>query len=155
ILLGFLGLLYRKFFRNGAANSPAFTPRSTSAVENSGNTTFTANPTINVYTASDLADSDLAESASPASRAQDKPTVPDPDPFIERLDIRFATIHRTPGRRYKWIENEGGAAAIIIEFRNRHAQTGHKAATAQNVVARLIFTPKNAKSVINNAACWL
>jgi hypothetical protein len=76
-------------------------------------------------------------------------------PELERLDIRSATIIRTNERRDKWVENATGYSALIIEFRNKHAERGKEGAIAKSVVARLVFTPRNAKRIINNAACWL
>lgn len=54
-----------------------------------------------------------------------------------------------------WVENITGCSSLIIEFRNRHGEVGKEAGIAKHVVARLIFTPPNAKRVVNNAACWL
>jgi hypothetical protein len=122
---------------------------SSAVVEHSGNSTATGgNVTQHFYSGAST-----AKSSSPPKEEEARETGNIPE--LERLDIRSATIIRTNERRDKWVENATGYSALIIEFRNKHAERGKEGAIAKSVVARLVFTPRNAKRIINNAACWL
>jgi hypothetical protein len=80
----------------------------------------------------------------------------EPRAHIELLEIRSAVIGRTGGIRYKWTEVQaGGYPAMIVVFRNHHAEVGDEAADARELVARMIYTPAHSKRVEINAGCWL
>lgn len=77
-------------------------------------------------------------------------------PRIELLEIRSVYLVVTRDKRYKFVENQQpGMSAIIAVFRNRHAGVGQQTASIDDVVARLIYTPKSARRLEINAGCWI
>lgn len=147
IIVGLVIFYGERIFSFGESQLPTEVSPTQASIADSGNSTASAtggNVTQHFYGV-----------PPPASSAIQAMAQSELLPCIERLDIRSATITRTNEFSSKWIENPLGYLAHIVEFRNRQADIGKEGAEAKDVVARLIFTPKNAKRVVNNAACWL
>jgi hypothetical protein len=76
-------------------------------------------------------------------------------PRIEIREIRSAGLLLSGDKHNKWVEHQNGYPAQIIVFRNKQGGVGQEAPTAEEVVARMIYTPNNKKSLEINAGCWL